>query len=214
VILTALLLCTVCDSEYAQAQSKPNEKSPTPVQECTKVTVDFTDDPSLTREEKLALMNKALFKSLSQYDECQMKQTTSSGAATSSGGGTLGESGSGQEGETIGGGTKSVASSDMSGEENLTKDGGAAEKGTDKSSSVASATSKSNDAIENDKRGKGKIGQPASARNGKIPEDIPSVDNDNVLEAQIRQAAIDETDPKIKKTLWNEYRKYKGLPLK
>ncbi len=49
--------------------------------------------------------------------------------------------------------------------------------------------------------------------NGGTPKDIPPVDNDSVLEEQIRQAAIHETDPTIKQKLWNEYRKYKGLPL-
>ncbi|WP_147301075.1 hypothetical protein [Aestuariispira insulae] len=48
--------------------------------------------------------------------------------------------------------------------------------------------------------------------NGKIPDDIPSADNDSVLEAQIRKAAEAETDPVVQKRLWNEYRKYKGLP--
>lgn len=48
--------------------------------------------------------------------------------------------------------------------------------------------------------------------NGKVPDDIPSADNDSVLEAQIRKAAEAETDPVVQKRLWNEYRKYKGLP--
>ena len=50
--------------------------------------------------------------------------------------------------------------------------------------------------------------------NGKIPEDIPDGDNDSVLEAQIRLAAIRETDPVIQARLWNQYRQYKGLPVK
>jgi hypothetical protein len=45
--------------------------------------------------------------------------------------------------------------------------------------------------------------------NGKIPDD-----NDSVFEAQIRAAAIAETDPDTQKNLWNEYRRYKGLPEK
>lgn len=48
--------------------------------------------------------------------------------------------------------------------------------------------------------------------NGKIPDDIPAADNDSVFEAQIRAAAIAETDPDTQKNLWNEYRRYKGLP--
>ena len=53
---------------------------------------------------------------------------------------------------------------------------------------------------------------PSVMRNGKLPEDIPASDNDSILEAQIRQAAVGEKDPELKKKLWNEYRKYKGLP--
>ena len=45
--------------------------------------------------------------------------------------------------------------------------------------------------------------------NGKIPDD-----NDSVFEAQIRAAAIAGTDPDTQKNLWNEYRRYKGLPEK
>ena len=48
--------------------------------------------------------------------------------------------------------------------------------------------------------------------NGKIPDDIPETGNDSVFEAQIRAAAMAETDPNTQKNLWNEYRRYKGLP--
>ena len=48
--------------------------------------------------------------------------------------------------------------------------------------------------------------------NGKTPDDISDSDNDTVFEAQIRAAAMAETDPNTKKNLWNEYRRYKGLP--
>lgn len=50
--------------------------------------------------------------------------------------------------------------------------------------------------------------------NGKIPEDIPPADNDGALAAQIRLAAENETDPVKQAELWNEYRRFKGLPLK
>ena len=53
-----------------------------------------------------------------------------------------------------------------------------------------------------------------NTNNGMIPEDIPQDDNDSVLEEQIRLAAMNEKDPEKKKRLWNEYRKYKGLPQK
>ena len=50
--------------------------------------------------------------------------------------------------------------------------------------------------------------------NAIIPKDIPQDDNDSVLEEQIKLAAMNEKDPEKKKRLWNEYRKYKGLPQK
>ncbi len=48
---------------------------------------------------------------------------------------------------------------------------------------------------------------------GKIPEDIPSPDNDTVLQKQLRRAAMEEQDPVLKQKMWNEYRRYAGLPL-
>ena len=56
--------------------------------------------------------------------------------------------------------------------------------------------------------------QSAILDSGKIPDDIPAADNDSVLEAQIRQAATEEKDPGVRASLWDEYRKYKGLPTK
>ena len=53
---------------------------------------------------------------------------------------------------------------------------------------------------------------PDAPNNGNVPDDIPAADNDSVLEAQIRRAAMAETDPEIRAKLWNEYRAYKGLP--
>jgi hypothetical protein len=44
---------------------------------------------------------------------------------------------------------------------------------------------------------------------GSVPKDIPPADNDSVLEAQIRAAAMSEKDPKKQKKLWDQLRKYK-----
>ena len=54
--------------------------------------------------------------------------------------------------------------------------------------------------------------QDVRLTNRKTPDDIPDADNDSVFEAQLRAAAMAETDPDTKKNLWNEYRRYKGLP--
>ncbi len=50
--------------------------------------------------------------------------------------------------------------------------------------------------------------------NGKAPDDIPPADNDSIVAAQIRAAALAEKDPQVQARLWNEYRKIKGFPVK
>jgi hypothetical protein len=51
--------------------------------------------------------------------------------------------------------------------------------------------------------------QPEPESTGSIPEDIPSADNDSVLQRQIRDLATKEKDPQKRKELWDLYRKYK-----
>ena len=98
----------------------------------------------------------------------------------------------------------SVASSELSGTE-------ITEENLETTSTFENTTSEDIVKYENDQRfDQGKT----NTNNGMIPEDIPQDDNDSVLEEQIRLAAMNEKDPEKKKRLWNEYRKYKGLPQK
>lgn len=183
--------------------------------DCADVTVQYESDSSLTREEKLARMDQALYESLSKFDSCQRaKAGGSKSAKTSDQNSGEGDGSSGGGAETGQGG--SVASSDMSGNDQPTESetasasseaGREAQQGPAKNSTDPrwSAPGSADDKS---------IQPPSALKNGKIPEDIPPADNDSVLEAQIRQAAINETDPTTKAKLWNEYRKYKGLPQK
>ena len=53
---------------------------------------------------------------------------------------------------------------------------------------------------------------PGSRRQGGragVPPDIPDGSDDDVVARQLREAAEKETDPELKKKLWEEYRKYK-----
>ena len=163
--------------------------------DCTEVEIKYAEDPTLTREENIQLMDQTLIRSLSRFDACM-----TSTAASSSAGGRSGSTGSGSS--TNGGG--SIAASDMSGTEKQ-----------------ASPTSFGNAEAESESMASTGTGQAAgksgtnldettqASENGRTPEDIPSADNDSVLEAQIRQAAMNETDPEIREKLWDEYRKYK-----
>lgn len=192
--LTAWSVIFIATATWAQAQDTQNSLGTS--QDCTEILVGYEDDPTLTNEEKLALMDRGLFQSLSRFDACQ-------NAAQGGGGG--GSNGAGGGGSGAGGGA-SVASSDMAGTE-------APPSKTDGQTDEFDASSSSG---QSDMEGEAAGGSPEQdgeiSNNGKVPEDIPSADNDSVLEAQIRQAAINETNPKVKAKLWNEYRRYKGLP--
>ena len=39
---------------------------------------------------------------------------------------------------------------------------------------------------------------------------MPSPQGDDIVAQQLREAAIAETDPKLKEKLWEEYRRYKA----
>lgn len=182
--------------------------------DCTDVQINYADDPTLTREERIHLMDQALYKSLNKIELCQsakkMAETCDGGATaacTNGANGSSDDSGdsSGEKESASAGG--SVASSTMSGTK-LPKVGSAAEDNVKVEKSDVSSASRS--ANNENSMNKGNI----SVANGKLPEDIPSADNDSALAAQIRHAAENETDPVKKAQLWNEYRKYKGLPQK
>ncbi len=176
--------------------------------DCTDVSIHYVDDPSLTQEERLQLMEKAFLESLNRFELCQeLKEMAKSSSAANSNGDGL-KSNAGDSTIEAGGmsGDESVASSTMSGTE----------------APQNSSTHKGTEVIESDKiqslRDKnetvGKTRENMKKSNGKLPEDIPSARNDDALAAQIRYAAENETDPVKSKQLWNEYRKYKGLPTK
>ena len=191
--------------------------------DCTDVSVDYLEDSSLTRKERLRLMDKAFFQSLNKFELCQeanrlavAKAAAAAGVKGSNGstgsngfnGGNVGEQGgdSGKTAEDTGtmSGVESVASRTMSGTEPPREDF-PADKAMDSaalqdSQAMTEAGSKTDGNMKRE--------------TGKRPEDIPSAQNDDVLAAQIRYAAENETDPVKSKQLWNEYRKYKGLATK
>jgi len=192
-----VVLLAFLNAEHALAQGNNTHAV---IDDCSDISVDYKNNSKLTQQEKIERMDQALSHSLNQYEGCQRRQTN---AAT--GGNGAGNSQNGSNGSEGSNGTaSSTASSDMSGTETP-------------ATQQASTGDMSDNAITPGPESVN-IDQAEAVRNpqntgtGKIPDDIPSVDNDSVLEAQIRHAAMIETDPVIKEKLWNEYRKYKGLP--
>lgn len=158
--------------------------------DCTEVEIHYEDDATLTKAEKLALMERAFQESLSRYSHCQ----NSSGGGAQSGASTSIAGGEG-EGESEGDGAADAAA-------------------TPAASSASASVSGTETAAEQKESAQQAAAaqQPGGDSGGKPPEDIPPADNDSIVEAQIRAAAEAESDPKTKAALWNEYRKYKGLP--
>ncbi len=52
---------------------------------------------------------------------------------------------------------------------------------------------------------------PNPVASASVPSDIPDAHDDDIIARQLREAAMKETDPELKKKLWDEYRKYKGI---
>ena len=163
-----------------------------------------TGTQPLTRDERIARLDQALYESLVRFDECQ--NTTSPAADQDAGaGGEAAGAGDGASGESVAAEGIQDAETPRTGEP--ATDGASIE-------SVAAEGIQGTEApddVENTVVGTERLPDSGS---GKVPDDIPEPDNDSVLESQIRRAATEETDPRIRAELWNEYRKYKGLPSK
>ncbi len=196
--------------------------------DCTDVSVDYRDDLTLTQEERLRLMDEAFLESLNRFELCQSakKMAASSGEAGNDGTGIDGNGTGGSGGLT---GNSGGTSPDGSSKAGPSPDGksigesvaGSTMSGTDSPKNITPAgeTEESPDLKRpQDPKGQNEAGNNTYGKtqqsNGKLPEDIPSAKNDDALSAQIRYAAENETDPVKAKQLWNEYRKYKGLPTK
>jgi hypothetical protein len=164
--------------------------------DCANVQIDYSDDPTLTRGERIHKMDKSLSKSLDNFKLCnqETKKIETNVANDNSGG--AGEATGNSKAENMG---EAIASSTISGTELPAAKDDAQEESED---SLALQT------INNKN---GNYQGSVSTANGKHPDDIPSANNDSALAAQIRRAAANETDPIKRKLLWDEYRKYKGL---
>lgn len=217
--LCLCLAVAIGASGCAQAQSQETsgtgpENAVSTGADCSNVSVDYQNDPTLTPEEKLARMNEAFFGSLNKFDLCQTATQASGGGGSGEGGGGGGAGG----GNGTAGGGAGVASSDMSGTEPSSADQGASESAASASSSSTPASSGGASAeMTGDAKGTENPSSsstwgrpPMASNNGQAPADIPSADNDTVLQAQIRNAAMNEPDPAKRAKLWDEYRKYGG----
>ncbi len=213
-VLPGLGLATILlwgGGALSQSASNSDPGAPLGTIDCAEITVDYAPDPNLTPEEDLARMDAALNRSLNQFDACQIaRMSNSAGGGEASGGGGYGGS-AGGDGSSSGLG--STASSDMAGSQKPSKALKPAEQDGSRqyeNANLGSAASQA-DVEQGEPTDASRKDDRDAVENGKVPEDIPPADNDSVLEAQIRKAAMNEKDPEVRARLWDEYRKYKGI---
>ena len=141
-----------------------------------------------TDGEKTAAMVGQFNDSLGEFDEKLLREQDRvkarkplSASANSTGGGAAG----GSDGEAGGESAQDSA------------DGEAAHEG------------QQSDQQGSDQTATGARGTSSSGKQSTAPPDIPDGSDDDVIARQLREAAENETDPELKKKLWEEYRRYK-----
>ena len=178
------------------AQSAPSAPS---AQGCPEIPQYDEDGALLTRAERIARLDKALLDLLNS-DSCRLTPSAVGGSASGGGsGGGSSDALSGSEGTAdTASGVQSIPVEGIQGDVAVVEPPRADQEAAD--DPLAANTPDQS-------------GLDPTLPNGKLPEDIPPVDSDDIIAKQFRQAALEETDPKVQAKLWNEYRRYKGLPV-
>lgn len=156
-------------------------------------SADIDQQAEQTRGEQIAALDAELNAGLGEYDERLLREQERVKAATPLPDEINGGAGLGQ-GDGAG---------DGSGEAGANTD---ADAGTDASDAAAGAAA--GEQPPPGAAGRGAGGRAQRTGSGP-PPDIPDGSDDDVVARQLREAAEKETDPELKKKLWEEYRKYK-----
>jgi len=211
VLLGAAVLASAFQAPQGAAQVK--DSSVTPSQDCLEWVLQASDDPTLTRAERIAALDKALLESLSRTTLCGAGATGVGAGAAIDGGAAGGVAGTGGAGDSSGDATGGVESLPAAGVQGDLPD--AVETAVVNPSPEATAKTDPNGGANQTGGAPANVpGVDAPSGNGKVPDDIPPAANDDIIAQQLRQAATDEADPATRAKLWNEYRRYQNLPVK
>jgi len=162
---------------------------------------DIDQQAEHTRGEQVAVLDAELNAGLGEYDERLLREQERVKAATPLPDEISGAGGDGQgDGDGDGGGE--------GGSEGAGEDGADGEPGSDASGNDAGTAAGGQRPSGTASRGAG-AGGGAQRSGSRTPPDIPDGSDDDVVARQLREAAEKETDPELKKKLWEEYRKYK-----
>ena len=157
--------------------------------------------------EQIAVLDAELSAGLGEFDEMLLHEQERVRAATpmqdAAGGvgGGAGDAGTAEGAEGEGGDGSGESGS---GSEGAESEGG---DGSGESGSGSEGADGDDGGVSRD-GGAGRGARQQGGRQG-APADIPDGSDDDVVARQLREAAEKETDPELKKKLWEEYRKYK-----
>lgn len=140
-----------------------------------------------TPQEELAQLDAALASEMAEFDEKLLVEQQRVAAKTA----RTSESAAGGDGEGEGAGGD--AEGDAQGERAGDSDGGEEQQAGDRRGTGGS--------VKQERR-KGGSSAP--------PEDVPDGSDDDVVARQLREAALKESDPELRRRLWDEYRRYKA----
>ena len=161
--------------------------------------------PGPTRAERIEALDRRYYGELSRAES----ERASGGSAASDLDGGSSKGGIGRksaETASDSGRLGSRPTSDLRGDEKIDRE-------SEGSSEAASRISENDEMEEGGRTGdRNRTSMDSNNGNSPTPKDIPAVDNDDEFARQIRRAAEAETDPVRKRKLWDEYRRYKGLP--
>ena len=162
-----------------------------------------TPDDQLTRAERIAQLDRAFYDSLAKFERCANRPPAS---AAQGGSGGSGADGGGAQQASV---PSSSASGTESAADEVTEPAPVASQSASGTTEVPQGTAAGN--VDQEAGTDTALANPVPL-NGALPSDIPPSDNDSALQAQIRRAALVESDPTVKALIWNQYRKSKGLP--
>ena len=166
---------------------------------CDNLSVDYEENEFLTQREQLDLMDSALLKSIENFDECISNKSKKNNSNLSE---VIDDNDAKESNELRGASNDNYQDNIDDLEQNLS------DVEEIKKPVSISQESKNNDSLLMQNKT-----LEISGNNGKIPDDIPLDDNDDVLAKQIKNAALNEADPEKQKKLWDEYRRYKNLKI-
>jgi hypothetical protein len=152
-----------------------------------------------TPAEATSALDAELGADLGEFDQrLLVEQERVKAKASKSAGASGGGGGAGGAGGTAGAGAAAAAGADS---------GAARETATGPSSGAPGSASEG----ARERPASGAAGGPGGGQTpvSSAPPDIPDGSDDDVVARQLREAAEKETDPELKKKLWEEYRKYK-----